>query len=153
MYLHRRPFWWPCRCIEAIRSASSDAAWPGLHRKPLHAAIGWLLTPYCPSGSQGNNQQNNVKMHPLCWPFRWTLQCGGTIPPASHNGGDPWLHEKPLDTTVRQVFAPIASIGHAYPCFFVVYFIINTWKEPWSKRMVPTNNRGMTYQNDEKHLK
>ncbi len=88
MYLHRRPFWWPCRCIEAIRSASSDAAWPGLHRKPLHAAIGWLLTPYRPSGSQGNNQQNNVKMHPLCWPFRWTLQCGGTIPPASVIGHD-----------------------------------------------------------------
>jgi len=41
------------------QSALPDAAWPGLHRKPLDAAIGQLLAPYCPGGCQGDNQHNN----------------------------------------------------------------------------------------------
>jgi hypothetical protein len=36
-----------------------DAACPGLHRKPLDAAIGRLLTPYRPGGCQGDNQLND----------------------------------------------------------------------------------------------
>ncbi len=34
-----------------------DAECPGLHRKPLGAAIGRLLTPYCSGGRHGDNQQ------------------------------------------------------------------------------------------------
>ena len=46
MYLHRGPFWWPCGRIEAICwSTLSNAAWPGLHWKPLDAAIRQLLIP------------------------------------------------------------------------------------------------------------
>jgi len=36
-----------------------NAACPGLHQKPLDAAIRQLLAPYRPSGRQGNNQQND----------------------------------------------------------------------------------------------
>ena len=31
----------------------------GLHRKPLDAAIGRLLAPYCLGGRQGDSKQNN----------------------------------------------------------------------------------------------
>jgi hypothetical protein len=40
---------------------SPNSACPGLHSKPLDATIGQLLTPYCPSGCQGNSKQNNNK--------------------------------------------------------------------------------------------
>ena len=39
--------------------ALPDTACPGLLWKPLDAAIGRLLAPYCPDGHHGNNQQNN----------------------------------------------------------------------------------------------
>ncbi len=54
-----RPFWWPCGGIEAKHVASPDAACPGLHKKPLNAAIGQLIAPYRPGGRQGDNQQND----------------------------------------------------------------------------------------------
>ena len=38
-----------------------NAAWPGLHQKPLDAAIGWLLAPYRPGGRQGDNQHNDYE--------------------------------------------------------------------------------------------
>ena len=58
MHLRRRPSRWPRGGIEAIHAASSDAACPGLYRKPLVAAIERLLAPYCPGGHQGNSKQN-----------------------------------------------------------------------------------------------
>ena len=60
MYLRRGPFRWPWRCADAIRSASPDAAWPGLYQKPLDAAIGRLLAPYRPGGRQGDNHYEHV---------------------------------------------------------------------------------------------
>ena len=59
IHLHCRPFWWPCRGVEAIHAASPDEACPGLHRKPLGAAIGQLLAPYRPGGLQGDIQHND----------------------------------------------------------------------------------------------
>ncbi len=59
MHLRCGPFWRPCGCAGAIQMALPDAACPGLPRKPLDAAIGQLLAPYCPSGHQGNSKQNN----------------------------------------------------------------------------------------------
>ncbi len=53
-----RPLWWPCGDVEAIHVASPDAACPGLLRKPLDAAIGWLLAPYRLGGHQGDSKQN-----------------------------------------------------------------------------------------------
>jgi hypothetical protein len=38
--------------------ALPDAACPGLLRKPLDTAIGWLLAPYHPIGCQGDSKQN-----------------------------------------------------------------------------------------------
>ena len=45
MHLHRRPL--------------HAAAWLGLHRKPLDAAIGQILALYCPGGHQDDNQLND----------------------------------------------------------------------------------------------
>jgi hypothetical protein len=59
MHLHCGPFRRPCRCGGAIQMALPDAACPGLPQKPLDAAIGQLLAPYCPSGRQSNRQTNN----------------------------------------------------------------------------------------------
>ena len=59
MYLRRRPFRWSCESVEAKQVASPDAACPGLHRKPLDAAIGQLLAPYHPGGRHGDNQHND----------------------------------------------------------------------------------------------
>jgi len=36
-----------------------DAACPGLHQKPLDAAIGQLVAPYHLGGRQGDSKQNN----------------------------------------------------------------------------------------------
>ena len=57
--IRHRPFRWPHGRIEAIWSTSPNAASPGLHWKPLDAAIRQLLTPYGPGCRQGDNQQNN----------------------------------------------------------------------------------------------
>jgi len=53
------PFQWPWRCIKVIHAASPNAAFPGLHWKPLDAAIGRLLAPYHLRGRQGDSKQNN----------------------------------------------------------------------------------------------
>jgi len=45
--------------VEAKHMSPPDAACPGLHRKPLDAAIEHLLALYRPGGRHGGNQQNN----------------------------------------------------------------------------------------------
>ena len=61
MWLRRMPFLWSCGGVEveAVHAASPDAACPGLHWKPLDAAIKQLLAPNRPGGHQGNSKQNN----------------------------------------------------------------------------------------------
>ena len=103
--------------FEVIQSTSSDPAWPGLHRKPLDAATEWLLAPYSPTAARKKIQNKGEQIHPLCWPCWWPLQCSVTIPHTSPIVGGTWLHKKPLVATIGQVFAPIASIGHAYRVF------------------------------------
>ncbi len=67
MHLHHWPFQWPRQCARAIQTALLDAACPGLPWKPLDTAIGQLLALYCPSGLQGNSNQNDdKKMDQLC---------------------------------------------------------------------------------------
>ena len=56
MPLHCGPFPWPWWCVEAIHAASPNAACPGLHRKPLDAAMGRLLAPYRLGGRQGDSK-------------------------------------------------------------------------------------------------
>ena len=59
MHLRRSSFRWPCKSIEAIHAASPNAACPGLHQKPLDAALGRLLAPYRLGGRQGDSKQIN----------------------------------------------------------------------------------------------
>jgi hypothetical protein len=88
MYLCCGPFQRPCRCVGAIRCALPDAACPGLLQKPLEAAIGRLVAPYCPNSCRSNSKQNNNdKMQKLCWPFRWRWRCAGMILYATPDGG------------------------------------------------------------------
>ncbi len=47
------------RAASSMDMALLDVAYPGLLLKPLDATIGQLFTPYCPSGRQGDNQQND----------------------------------------------------------------------------------------------
>jgi len=54
--------------------AMPNAACPGLYRKPLDAAIGQLLTPYCPGGRQGHNKNDNAQCTYFADPFDG---CGG----------------------------------------------------------------------------
>jgi hypothetical protein len=104
--------------------ALPDAACPGLLWKPLDASIGQLLTPYFPSGRQGNRQtNNNQQMTPKRWPNRWPSQCTGTLPRTSPNGGGLGLSKMPLNTTIGQVLRPIMTIGHACAVFFNVYIV------------------------------
>ena len=60
----RSPWW----CAGVIPSTLPNVACPWLLRKPLYAAIGQLLTPYCSHGRHINSKQNN-NVYPLCWPF------------------------------------------------------------------------------------
>ncbi len=57
MHLCCRPFWWPRGCVGAMLLILPNAACPGVHWKPLDAAIGQLLAPYFP-GKQGQQQTN-----------------------------------------------------------------------------------------------
>jgi hypothetical protein len=50
-----------------MRGALLDGSHPGLHSKPLDAAIGRVPAPYCPSGRHGNEfvettQNTNKKL-------------------------------------------------------------------------------------------
>jgi len=60
MHLRRCSFRWLCESVEAMHAyaASSNASCPGLHRKPLDAAIGQLLAPYRLGSCQGDSKQN-----------------------------------------------------------------------------------------------
>jgi hypothetical protein len=69
MYLHRRPFRWPCGRVEAIHVALPDAAWPGLHPKPLDAAIGRYSLHIAPAAARATANKASIKMYSLCWLF------------------------------------------------------------------------------------
>ena len=53
MQANRRRFRWSWRCSGTTRGASPDGAHPGLHSKPLDAAIGRVPAPYRPDGRHG----------------------------------------------------------------------------------------------------
>ncbi len=62
MHPRHWPFQWSRQCAGSIQMALPNAACPGLPRKPLDAAIGRLLAPYCPSSCKGNSKQHNNKI-------------------------------------------------------------------------------------------
>ena len=100
--------------VKTKHVALPDAACPGLHRKPLDAAIRQLLALYCPCGRHGDNQPNNDAK---CTFF------AGSIPRASLDGGGLWLSLKPLNAAIGLALAPILSIGHANAGWFL-HFIV-----------------------------
>ncbi len=149
MYLRHGSFWWPWLCTDAIWSASPDAAWPGLHQKPLNATIGQLLAPYHPGGHQGDNQNND---YAKCTHFAGRFD-GHRVAPVlyrahrpmeevhgfhgSHYTPPPGKHS--LRYYKRDMPTPVV-------------LDISSWKRARVDMLAPNNNRGMTYQTDEKHL-
>ncbi len=63
MQANQRQFRWPWRCIGMTRGTSPDKAHPGLHSKPLDAAIGRVLAPYRPGGRHGRRIRINHTKH------------------------------------------------------------------------------------------
>ena len=124
------------------------SACPGLHQKPLDAAIRQLLAPYRPGCRHDDNQQNNDAK---CVHFADHFDGRGGAPVLSRalpDGGGPWLSYKPLNTAIGRALAPIASIAQSnFGCFFD--FIMKSLKKSSS---CPNNNRGVTYQSDGKDL-
>ena len=51
----------PWQCSGTTRGASPDGAHPGLHLKPLDAAISRVLTSYCPGGRHGRRFRKNTQ--------------------------------------------------------------------------------------------
>ncbi len=146
MHLHRGPFRRPCRCAGAIQTGLPNAACPGILWKPLDAGIGWLLTPYCLSGRQGNRQTNNNQQMTLKrWPNRWLWQCAGTLPCTLPKGGGLGLSKMPLNATIGRVLQPIMTIGHACAGFFWCFHYQNRRKRSQVDAKAPVFNRGITY--------
>ena len=114
MHLRCRPFWWPCGGIEVVHATSPDAAWPGLHWKPLDAAIGRLLAPYRPGGRQGDNQLNDYE---TCTHFVGRFD-GYRDAAVLYRADRPMekvcgFQKKPLNATIGWALAPISYKGHA----------------------------------------
>jgi hypothetical protein len=63
MQANQRQFRWPWRCSGMIRGTSPDKAHPGLHSKPLDAAIGRVPAPYCPDRGHGRQIQLKHTKH------------------------------------------------------------------------------------------
>jgi len=56
-------FRWPWRCSGTTQGALPDGAHPGLHLKPLDAAIGQVPVPYRPGGRHGRRFQIKHTKH------------------------------------------------------------------------------------------
>ncbi len=153
MYLRSVPFRWPCGHAHATPSALPDGRGSGLHQKSLDSNIGWVFAPYCPGGHHVDSKQNNDdKIHQLCWPFCWLWRCTGTILLASLNGGGSGLQWKPLIDATGQVLRPIIAIGQRYVVFSEFFSSSTHWKGALGDFKVPNINRGMTYQSYGKEL-
>ena len=61
MQANRWQYLWPWRCSGTTRGASPDGAHPGLHSKPLDAAIGRVPAPYRPGGRHGRRFRKNTQ--------------------------------------------------------------------------------------------
>ena len=77
MQANRQQFWWPWRCSGTMRGASPDGAHPGLHLKPLDAAIGQvpasIVTPAAMVDEFKFNTQNTNKTQLLPSDYRTFL--------------------------------------------------------------------------------
>ena len=67
MQANQRRFQQPCGCGSAMRGASPDEAQPGLHSKPMDAAIGRVLASHRRGGHHGRRfwsktQNTNKKL-------------------------------------------------------------------------------------------
>ena len=82
-------------------------------------------------------------MYPLCWSFWCPSRCSGTITRTSPNGGGSGLSLKPLNATIGRALAPLLPNQTHQRRMFRTFPV---------DMMAPNNNRGMTYQTDEKHF-
>jgi hypothetical protein len=143
-YSSRNKRWWwtnvpPSRAI--LMSALPDAAWPRLHRKSLDTAIWWLLAPYRPGGRQGDNQHNDKA---TCTPFagRFDGHRDAAVLYRAHRSIEEvrGFHKSHWRPPLGEHSLRYCPIGNTNAGCFGHYML------------APNNNRGMTYQTDEKNL-
>ncbi len=148
MHLRCGQFWRPCRCAEAIQTASPNAACPGLLQKPLDAGIGRLLVLYRPSGCQGNRHtNNNQQIHMQRWPFDG--HCDAPVRIAQ------WRRSRASReaTGCRHWVSIIPdNIVQKWIRHFLCFHRQNRRKRSRVDAKNPAFNRGMTYQTKEEGL-
>ena len=146
-----RPFRWSCR------GAWKQITWHHpmqhvqvyLHRKPLDAAIGRLLTPYRPNCRHGDNQQNN---HVKCTLFagRFYGHHDATVLYRAHHLMEEvrGFHKNTKRHHRASTLSDITNQTHHSR------LILTSWKRTTATvDMLATNkNRSVTYQTDGNHI-
>ena len=148
MHVRRGPFRWPWQCAGATRSTSPNASWPGLRWKPLDATIGQLLAQYCPGGRQGDSKRCNDA---TCTHFAGHFDGRGDAAvwyrvhcPMEEVCG---FHKSHLTPPSDEHYLRYYKRNTPSP----VVSDISLRKRAPVEMLAPNNNRGMTYQTDEKH--
>ena len=143
------PFRWSCGGFEAKHVASPDAACPGLQRKPLDAAIGQLIAPYCPGGHHGNNQHTDDANVPslLAVSMAITMQWYYTARIA-------WWRRfvAVIKTTKCRHWGSTWSDSMQSGTPMPVDSYISSWKRASVDMLAPNKNRGVTYQTDRNQI-
>ncbi len=136
-----------------MHPTSTDAACPGLYRKPLDATIGQLITQYCPNGRQGDRQTNDNDPLPFLAVLMAVAMWGYNTPCITWWR---WSRASQLEAAgchYRASIFALASINWTLIQWIFRCFLLSTcWKRPRGKRIAPINNRGVAYQTDGKHL-
>jgi hypothetical protein len=116
-----------------------NAAWPGrLHRKPLEAAIGQLLTPYRPSATRATI--NLTMMQHVLTLLAISMAIAMRRYYTMHIAR--W----------RRFVAFIKATKHPHRTSTTpVVSDISSWKRAPVDMLAPNNNRGMPYQTNKKH--
>ena len=153
MHLHRRPFRWPCGGIEAIHAASPDGGCPGPYRSHQTPPLGDYLLRIAPADARTTiNLKTMTKYTYFVGRFDGHRDAAVRYRvhrPMEGVQGFTRSHWMPPsgEHSLRQ-----HAIGHTNTGFVRCFSSSNRRKSHKTTRIAPNNNRGMTYQNDEKHL-
>jgi hypothetical protein len=132
-----------------MQCALPDAACPGLHRKPLDAAIGQLLTPYCPGGRRGDSKQNNNEKNA---PTLLAILMAVAMCRFNTAHITQWRRSRAsLEATGCCHLASIVANSSNWSCIccFFMFFIVKLVEKGCGLALrPPVFNRGMPYQSD-----
>ncbi len=145
------PCWWSWWDVEAIHAASPDAACPGLHRKPLDAAIGWLFAPYCLGGRQNSKTNNDVLCTHFDGYFGGHRDAAVLLRASPDDGGSPGLSYATKHR--HRVSTRSDSINRSSQCCYVAWClrceVLGMAGCGLTRQYL---HRGVTYKNEDKDL-